>query len=213
LAEASLHGDSRATSALGTFYRRYQAPVKSFMAWRGVAEDALEDMVQEFFLHAMQRSLLKRADRQRGRFRSFLCGAVVLFLKNVNDWASAKKRGGDIDLIAYEDGNAAIEDDQRAFDRGWALRMLELAFERVQAEYDPVRFAVLKEFLPGSLRPPTTAEAAHRLDLTDNTLLSEVHRLRKRYRECLRAEVAVTTSAPHEVDAELAWLRQVLANG
>ena len=81
------------------------------------------------------------------------------------------------------------------------------------AEYaqTPERFAVLREFLPGSVGQPTTAEAAQRAGLNESTLRSEVHRLRGRFRDCLRAEVALTTSAPHEVDGEIAWLREVLS--
>jgi hypothetical protein len=91
--------------------------------------------------------------------------------------------------------------------------MLELAFARVQEDYasEPERFAVLREFLPGSAGQPTTADAAKRGGWNESTLRNEVHRLRTRFRECLRAEVALTTSAPHEVDGEIAWLREVLS--
>jgi RNA polymerase sigma-70 factor (ECF subfamily) len=104
-------------------------------------------------------------------------------------------------------------DDQRDFDRDWAVRILELAFERVQSDYldHPARFLVLREFLPGSAPSPRSAEAAALLGMNENTLRSEVHRLRRRFRECLRAEVVLTTTLPHEVDAEMAWLREVLS--
>jgi RNA polymerase sigma-70 factor (ECF subfamily) len=183
--------------------------------FRGVAPADLDDVVQAFFLHVMQQSLLRRADRERGKFRNYLCGAAVFFLSRWNERREAAKRGGgvpEVSLDSDEIPQPATEDDQRAFDRGWAVRLLELAFERVEAEYagEPGRFAVLREFLPGSVRQPTTAEAAHRTGMNENTLRSEVHRLRVRFRDCLRAEVALTTSAPHEVDNEIAWLREVL---
>lgn len=216
LAAATLHGDSLAVAALGDFYERYRQPVRQFFQARGVAPGELDDTVQAFFLHIMQRSLLRRADRQRGMFRSYLCGAGVFFLSRLRDQRDAAKRGGGASALSLEDDATPMpvtEDDQRAFDRGWAVRMLELAFERVAAEYaaEPDRFAVLREFLPGSVRQPTTEEAAQRAGMNENTLRSEVHRLRGRFRECLRAEVALTTSAPHEVDAEIAWLREVLS--
>ena len=216
LAAATLHGDSRAAAALGDFYERYRGPVRKFFSFRGVGPADLDDVVQEFFLHAMERSLLRRADRQKGTFRSYLCGAAVYFLSQHHERRAAKKRGNgreDVSLDAEDPPVPVTEDDQREFDRGWAVRMLELAFERVRAEYDsaPERFGVLREFLPGSTRQPTTVEAAQRMGVNENTLRSEVHRLRGRFRDCLRAEVALTTSAPHEVDAEIAWLREVLS--
>lgn len=218
LAAATLHGDSRAVAALGDFYDRYRGPVRTFFHLRGVPPADLDDVVQAFFLHAMKASLLRRADRQKGTFRSYLCGAAVYFLRRQGDHRGAKKRGGGADDLSLDDDGLllpATEDDQREFDRGWAVRMLELAFERVQTDYvkEPVRFAVLREFLPGSARQPTTVEAAQRMGVNENTLRSEVHRLRGRFRDCLRAEVALTASAPHEVDAEIAWLREVLAGG
>ena len=216
LAAATLHGDSRASAALGEFYNRYRGPVRTFFHLRDVDASELEDMVQAFFLHAMERSLLRRADRQKGSFRSWLCGAAVNFLGTHSSRREALKRGGGMVALSLDDEDTpmpATEDDQREFDRAWAVRMLELAFDRVQRDYidEPGRFAVLREFLPGSSRQPTTAEAAIRTGWNENTLRSEVHRLRVRFRECLRAEVTLTTSAPHEVEGEIAWLREVLS--
>lgn len=218
LAAATLHGDSRAAAALGVFYDRYRGPVRTFFNLRGVSPADLDDVVQAFFLHAMEKSLLRRADRQKGTFRSYLCGAAVYFLSRRFGYRDAIKRGGGTAAMSLDDDEflmPATEDDQREFDRGWAVRMLELAFERVQAEYgrEPARFAVLREFLPGSAGQPTTVEAATRMGVNESTLRTEVHRLRGRFRDCLRAEVALTTSAPHEVDGEIAWLREVLAGG
>lgn len=217
LAVATLHGDSRATAALGEFYERYRRPVRAFFQFRGVEPDEVEDVVQAFFLNVMQRSLLRRADRERGMFRSYLCGAAVYFLSRWKDHREARKRGGGTAALSLDDDGTPVpvtEDDQRMFDRGWAVRLLELAFGRVESEYaqEPGRFTVLREFLPGSVRQPTTVEAAQRAGLNENTLRSEVNRLRRRFRDYLRAEVALTASAPHEVDAEIAWLREVLSS-
>ena len=216
LAAATLHGDSRATAALGSFYERYRGPVRSFYKYRGVEEAEADDLVQGFFLHAMQHSLLRRADRERGLFRSYLCGAAAFFLSHWRERQAAARRGGDMEFLALDAPGTpepATEDDQRAFDRAWALRILELSFARVAATYagNAERFAVLREFLPGSVRQPSTVEAARRAGINENTLRSEVHRLRAEFRECLRAEVALTTSSLQEVDSELAWLREVLS--
>jgi DNA-directed RNA polymerase specialized sigma24 family protein len=217
LAGATLHGDSRATAALGEFYNRYRGPVRTFFQLRGVSRDDLDDLVQAFFLHAMEKSLLRRADRGKGTFRSWLCGAAVHFLSHHRERMEALKRGGGLEEVSLDSEEQAVVvvsvDDVREFDRAWAVRMLELAMERVQAEFarEPARFALLREFLPGSARQPGTAEAAQRAGLKEATLRSEVFRLRLRFRECLRAEVALTTNAPHEVEGEIAWLREVLS--
>ena len=216
LASATLNGSRVATEALGEFYVRYRGPVRSFFLLRGVPAGEVEDVVQEFFLHAMERSLLRRADREQGRFRSWLCGAAVRFLGQRRQHRMARKRGAGVADLRLDEGGVmelATEDDQRDFDRDWAVRILELAFDRVQSDYgkDPFRFLVLREFLPGSAVMPRSAEVAVQLGINENTLRSEVHRLRLRFRECLRAEVVLTTALPHEVDAEMAWLREVLS--
>ena len=156
------------------------------------------------------------AERERGRFRSWLCGAAVRFLSQRRHYDRALKRGAGVADLSLDEagvGEQATMDDQRDFDRDWAVRILELAFERVQSDYrdHPARFLVLREFLPGSALAPRSTEAAVLLGMNENTLRSEVHRLRLRFRECLRAEVVLTTAAPHEVDAEMAWLREVLS--
>ncbi len=216
LASATLHGSSVAAAALGDFYVRYRGPVRSFFLLRGVPAGEVDDMVQAFFLHAMERSLLRRAERERGRFRSWLCGAAVRFLSQQRHYDRALKRGAGLADLSLDDsgvGEQATLDDQRDFDRDWAVRILELAFERVQSDYrdHPARFLILREFLPGAAPTPRSAEAAALLGINENTLRSEVHRLRRRFRECLRAEVVLTTAVPHEVDAEMAWLREVLS--
>ena len=216
LASATLHGSSVAAEALGDFYVRYRGPVRSFFLLRGVPDGEVDDLVQAFFLHAMERSLLRRAERERGRFRSWLCGAAVRFLSQRRHYDRALTRGAgvaDLSLAEAGVGDQATMDDQRDFDRDWAVRILELAFERVQSDYrdHPARFRVLREFLPGSALAQRSTVAAVLLGMNENTLRSEVHRLRLRFRECLRAEVVLTTAAPHEVDAEMAWLREVLS--
>ncbi len=216
LAGATLHGDSRAAAALGEFYDRYRGPVRTFFHVRGVNNEELDDLVQAFFLHAMEKSLLRRADREKGTFRSWLCGAAVHFLSHHRGHRDAQKRGGGLEKLSLDAAEvelACSRDDEREFDRAWAVRMLELAFERLRTEFadEPDRFALLREFLPGSTRQPTTAEAAQRAGMKESTLRSEVSRLRSRFRDCLRAEVALTTATPHEVDEEVSWLREVLA--
>ena len=108
LALATLHGDSRATAALGEFYERYRRPVRAFFQFRGVEPDEVEDVVQAFFLQVMQRSLLRRADRERGMFRSYLCGAAVYFLSRWKDHREAIKRGGGTAALSIDDDGTPV---------------------------------------------------------------------------------------------------------
>src|SRR5688500_11171426 len=96
LASATLHGSRVASEALGEFYVRYREPVRRFFLLRGVAPGEVEDVVQSFFLHAMERSLLRRAEQSQGRFRAWLCGAAVRFLAHRRGYSNAQKRGGGV---------------------------------------------------------------------------------------------------------------------
>jgi RNA polymerase sigma-70 factor (ECF subfamily) len=178
-------------------------------------------LTQEFMLHLLQKSFFERADRMRGRFRSFLLGALARFLADAADKREALKRGGaqvHFDWASAEAGNghevSCPPEIAQVFDREWALTMLECALARVREEYSRQRpqhvFAVLQRFLPGSARPPSYEEAAQQLGVSLGALRSEVHRLRGRLRMLLREEVAQTVSAPHEIEPEMGHLRRVL---
>jgi RNA polymerase sigma-70 factor (ECF subfamily) len=109
-------------------------------------------------------------------------------------------------LVATPDFSVAV------FDREWALVILENALRAVEQEFDSasIRFAVLRQFLPGSLKAPSYEDAAAQLGLTTGALKSELHRLRERFRVLVRQEVANTVSAPHEIDEEMNHLQRVL---
>jgi RNA polymerase sigma-70 factor (ECF subfamily) len=220
LAIATLQGESEAEAALATFYRRYREPVMNFIRRRGIEPGRAEDLAQDFFLHLIAKSTLKRADAARGRFRTFLLGALVRFLGDVRDREQAAKRGGGtppVSLDAVDSGWAmpTVEPATAAeFDREWALQILALALQRLEAEYaaraKAAEFAVLRAYVPGGLAPLAYEEAAGRLGLNLGTLKTEVHRLRQRFRGCLREELARTVTSPGEIDAEIAYLGRVL---
>jgi DNA-directed RNA polymerase specialized sigma24 family protein len=217
---ATLQGERGAQAALAEFYRRYREPVLHFLQRRGVGAARVEDVAHDFFLHLIEKSTLARADVARGRFRTFLLGALVRFLGDVRDREQAAKRGGGavpLSLDAEDNAWAApvVEPATAAeFDREWALQLLALALQRLEAEYlergREATFAVLRAYVPGGVAPPAYEVAAQRLQLSPAALKTEVHRLRLRFRGCLREELARTVASPADIDAEIAYLGRVL---
>jgi DNA-directed RNA polymerase specialized sigma24 family protein len=218
LAKATLSGETEARSALDELCRRYWTPLNQFIRQRGYHETEAEDITQAFLLHLMERSAFRKPDRLKGRFRSFLLGALVRFLADERDARLAQKRGqGAAHLSLHDDETpepAADAADATLFDREWAVALLENALRQVEKELgtadDGPRFAVMKQFLPGSVAVPSYEEAAARLGLSLPALKSEVHRLRQRFRSLVRQEIAGTVSAPHEIDEEMHYLQTVL---
>lgn len=221
LAMASLNGNTVGRQALEELCRRYWAPVCQFIRSRGRTEAEAEDLTQEFILHLMEQSTFKRADRLRGRFRALLLRSLVWFLADEWDKRSAAKRGGPQAPLSLnigpgdDDPALPVEPAEAArFDQAWALTVLKSAWQRVHQEYAEAGrtedFAVLKRFLPGAAEPPSYEAAAAQLEMTASALASEIHRMRGRFREHTRAEVARTVSAPHEIDEEMAHLRRLL---
>jgi len=220
LAKASLDGNTEGRKALEELCRRYWGPVHQFVRCRGVSETEAQDLTQDFMMHVLEKSVFSRADRQQGRFRSFLLGALVRFLADKADQRGALKRGGGVQHVSFDSDEHAANTpsaalaDTLVFDREWALAILETALARVRQEYAEARregeFTVLKGFLPGGTEPPSYEAAAGQLGCSVPAFKSEVHRMRRRFRALVREEVLQTVSAPHEIDAEMAHLRQVL---
>jgi len=218
LAQASMSGESGARHALEDLCRRYWSPLKQFIRSRGYNEAEAEDLTQEFLLHVLEHSTLKRADRQVGRFRSFLLGALSHFLADAYDRRQAQKRGGGAPHLSVEahapDLELPSERQEILFDREWALVILENALNGVAQEWRgseaESRFRVLRHFLPGALETPTYEAAAGQLQLSVPALKSELHRLRQRFKMLVRQEIANTVSAPHEIEQEMSYLQQVL---
>jgi RNA polymerase sigma-70 factor (ECF subfamily) len=219
LAKATSSGDDEARRALEELCRRYWSPVNQFVRLRRSRAADAEDLTQEFFLHVCRHSTFARADQLRGRFRSFLLGALVKFLSNEADRARAQKRGGGLEDLPWDEVEEAgapstPPEAQAGFDREWAVTILTNALTRVEAEYAGgdrrETFDTLKDFLPGAAATPSYEEAAGRLGVSGPAFKSEVHRLRLRFRALIRDEVAATVSAPHEIESELAHLHSVL---
>lgn len=208
-------GDAEAR-AFRHLCERYRDAILDFLRWRGIGPDEVEDVAHDFLLHLQTKETLRRVDRDRGRFRSFLLGALKRFLGDRADRRAAQKRGGQVDTVSLEvlaPESVPAEDAAagHVFDERWARELLAHALQRLTEDWSATRqFTVLRRFLPGSTDVPTYEEAARVAGLTLPALKSEVHRVRAAFRTLLRREVALTVGSPDEVDAEMALLQQAL---
>jgi RNA polymerase sigma-70 factor (ECF subfamily) len=222
LIQATLHGGEVETEALAQFYRRYREPLVAFISRDPLQRPRAEDLAQEFFLHVIKTSFLRRADPSRGRFRSYLLGALVRFLSRERAHRLAEKRGAGTPQVSLQDTMESGEEFQvpdetvRIFDREWAIALLNRAQLEVQAAWAArdlaKEFETIRRFLPGAVSTPSYEEAAAALGWTVARLKTEIHRLRQHFRDYVRAEIALTVDAPHEIEAEMAYLRTVLSD-
>jgi RNA polymerase sigma factor (sigma-70 family) len=217
-----------AQAALGELCAAYYAPVLAFIRHEGRDEDSARDLTQEFFARLLARHGLDTVQPDRGRFRSFLLGAVKHFLADEYDRAQAAKRGGGQMTVSIEAGASTsttaelqIPDPagpapDTVFDRQWALTLVERALDLLAAEHASAgkteQFDTLKPWLLGELESVSQADAAHRLGLTEGAAKVAIHRLRKRFRELVKAEIAQTVDEPAQVHDELCYLLEVLSH-
>jgi len=214
----------QSTEALEKLCRAYWYPLYAYVRRRGYSPDDAQDRTQSFFARLLEKDFLPRASPERGRFRSFLLKALQNFLADEHDRATARKRGADQPLISLDalDGEAryALEpadevSPDKLFERRWAMTVLEEAWTRLEAEYVSEGkvdlFRELRRFNSAQQSAPSYAEAAAHLGLPENTVKSLVHRMRRRYRTLLRAEIAQTVADPAEIDEEIRYLLRVLA--
>ena len=219
---ARARGDNRdARAALESLCRVYRPPVLAYIRGRGYPAETAEDLAQTFFERFIEDAYPAVADPARGRFRAFLLTALKRFLINADAEANALKRGGAVRIDALPDEQASAvewladsDSPEREFERGWALAVLDSAMRKLRAEAEHAGkgelFTVLSEFLTERPDEADYARAAAALNLRRNTLAVSVHRLRHRLRELVRAEVAETTIANADLEAELHDLRASL---
>jgi RNA polymerase sigma-70 factor (ECF subfamily) len=224
LARASLNGEPAAQEALDRFCRSYRPAVLDFVRWCGTPPQDAEELAQEFFLRLLSSRAWRRAERSQGRFRTFLLGALKHHLADARRRRDAAKRGGgeaplSLDEMLETESEPAVDLPEGAaaiFDRDWAVQVVENALEHVAAEARTAgraaQFDQLVPFLPVGVEPPSYEVLAVDLGLTVGGAKSEVHRLRQRFRAALRAEIARTVSAPHEIDEEMRHLHSVLGS-
>jgi RNA polymerase sigma-70 factor (ECF subfamily) len=210
--------------ALSGFCAAYWPPLYSFLRHRGLSSADAQDLVQGFFAHLLEQNTLMRADQQKGRLRTFLLGSLQNFLYNEYDRARALKRGGGRQVVSIEEHLPEAEaamlatahlSDAACYDLVWASTIVSRAWQNLQTAFVAEGKAEwLEELRPfvagGSVKPLNQEEAASRLGVPIATLRTWLSRLRQRYRESLRMEVASTVSDPADVDQELQHLYQIL---
>ncbi len=213
-----------AREALSGFCEAYWPPLYSFLRHRGHSSADAQDLVQGFFAHLLEQNTLTRADRQKGRLRTFLLGSLQNFLFNEYDRTRALKRGGGRQIVSIEEHLPEAEaamlatahlSDTACYDLVWASNIVARAWQSLEnafvAEGKAEWLEELRPFVAGgSVTPPNQEEAAARLGVPIATLRTWLSRLRQRYRESLRTEVASTVSDPADVDQELQHLYQIL---
>lgn len=211
-----------AQAALGELCAAYWQPVFQFIRRERRDEHTARDLTQEFFARLLARQGLDTAEPARGRFRSFLLGAVKHFLADMRDRERAAKRGGGQNVISLDAADAdaveqiasSVQPVDTAFDREWAITLVNRAVETLAREHENdarrTQFAVLKPWLLGEVAGSTQADAARQLDWTENAVRVAVHRLRRRFRELIKHEIAQTVDSPAQVQEELRYLLDVL---
>jgi DNA-directed RNA polymerase specialized sigma24 family protein len=208
------HDDSR--EALGELCQAYWFPVYAYFRRRTNAAIDAQDLTQDFFTTLLEKNYLGDARRDRGRFRTFLLTAAQRFLSK--EWAksNALKRGGGAQILSLDFSNGETlyanepvdnETPEQTFDRRWALSLLEIVQHKLYNEYVASgKKNVFDRLQPYLISSETTASydhVAHQLGQTVGAVKTAVYRMRRRYRELLRAEIAETVSDQAEVDDEI----------
>jgi RNA polymerase sigma-70 factor (ECF subfamily) len=215
---------TRAQAALARLCQAYWYPLYAYVRRRGYGAHDAQDLTQEFFARLLEQNWLAQADRERGRFRTFLLAALNHFLANEWDKARAKKRGGAVQIVPLQLDTAETRYGQepadpltpeQCFERRWALALLDEVLSRLREEHATAGteglFDALKPCLVGDRQAQPYAALAAKLGMTEGAVKVAVHRLRQRYRQLLREEIANTVGSRGEVDEEMHHLFSVLA--
>jgi DNA-directed RNA polymerase specialized sigma24 family protein len=202
--------------ALAELCEAYYEPVAAFLRFEVRNEDGARDLAHDFFVNLLEGGALANAARERGRFRSYLLGALKHFLSHHREALRRMKRGGGVKNISLHDTDASearsmadssVLSPDAAFDKQWAITALAHALERLRQECIAEGRA---DFFEG-LKPWLTGEAAHgdqtalaaRFGMNANALKVAVHRMKRRFRECLKSEIAGTLEEAGSVEGEL----------
>jgi len=210
-----------ARSALVSLCESYWYPLYAYLRRRGYSSDQAQDLTQEFFVRMIEGRYLDRAEPEKGRFRAFLLTSLKFFVADEEDRRRAHKRGGGMVVpLEFSSGEERYqrepghdETPERIYERRWALSVLDRVVEKLRNEFvqhgRPDHFERLKVFLLGQSDAPYAA-LAQELNTSEGALKVAIHRLRKRYRELFRQEIADTVADPAAVESELRHLAAVL---
>lgn len=220
--------EEKSSEALAQLCQIYWRPIFAFISGRGHSQADAQDLTQDFFLMILEGTLLRRADPERGRFRSLLLKALQNFLVDAYQKRQARKRGGAISFISWDNWIAEAPSDlnlparafvswppERIFDVRWAATVVEETLRRLREECGARgrlrAFDVVSGCLSAERGDVSYDELAGRLGIEQAAVKRLVHQMRRRYRELLREEVAQTVERPEEVDEEMRYLCATLA--
>ncbi len=203
-------------AALEQLCRAYWPPLYGYVRRLGHDAHDAQDLTQEFFARLLEKDWLQAADREKGRFRTFLLVAMKRFLANQWDRARAQKRGDGSRALSLDtaiaeshsaaEGPGALSADLM-YERRWAITLLEKVMTRLRAEYEAAGrgadYEILKPCLTAERGDIAYEALAHSLNVEPASARSSVHRLRKRFREVFREEIAGTVARPEEIDDEM----------
>jgi RNA polymerase sigma-70 factor (ECF subfamily) len=208
------HASAQSDLALERLCQTYWWPLYAFVRRRGYGAHDAEDLTQEFFSRLLAKDFLQSVDRSKGKFRSFLLAALEHFLAKEWRRANTQKRGGKFTFVStdtewadqqYLQIAGADLSPEQLYAKQWAIKLLEQVVARLREEFAEAgredQFEHLKIFLIGEKQP--YAELAAKLGTTEAALKMAVSRMRQRYKELLREEIASTVSGPAEIEEEL----------
>ena len=220
---AGQSGSEPAQTALETLCRAYWYPIYYYIRRKGVGADDAQDLTQGFFAQIIAKEHLRRADREKGKFRTFLLSILDYFLAREWNRAHRQKRGGRIAFVSLDEQDpeeryklepANNETPEKNFLRQWALMTLRQTMNTLEAECQASGKAPLLQeargILSGEQDTGRYAEIAKSLGVSEGAARVAVHRLRQRYGQLLREQIAQTVSGPEEIEEELRYLLKVL---
>ncbi|MCX7419237.1 MAG: sigma-70 family RNA polymerase sigma factor [Planctomycetia bacterium] len=216
---AGQRGNQQAEFALASLCQRYWFPLYAYVRRRVADVHRAQDLTQDFFARLLEKNVLASASPERGRFRSFLLASLKNFLANEWDRLATQKRGGDRRCLSldWDSGESRLSLEpvhfhtpEREFERQWALSLLEIVVRRLHDEFaasEKLRqFELLKETLTGDRSSFDYLAIATEMQISEDAARQAAHRLRKRYRELLREEVAATVESDNEIEDEIGRL-------
>jgi RNA polymerase sigma-70 factor (ECF subfamily) len=226
IADCSL-SSKEGSDAVAQLCHDYWPPLYSFVRRRGYSPADAQDLVQGFFAYFLRNKGYSKADSGKGKFRSFLLASLKHYMANAWDREHASKRGGDCEFVLLDEEMESVEslfahesaspilDEELQYEQGWASALVRCALARLSEEFRSeakIRiFEELTPFLRGGVGLPNQKEVARRLNIPLNTLRSHLSRLRARYSQILREEVARTIGRADDVDEELRHFRMILS--
>ena len=211
--------ESEVRRALGSLCETYWYPLYAYIRHKGTDPEEAKDLTQAFFTDLIGRDFLSNVDPSKGKFRSFLLGSLRHFLTNEWHRNTAQKRGGGAYTLSLDTDSAEkrfklepVEalTPEEVYERRWAVTVMQRAMARLREESDnEAQFDTLRPFLTGAESQAPYSRIAEDLEISEGAIRTAVHRLRKRYGQCLRAEIAETVGDETEIDGEVRHLLQV----